>query len=77
MCHIARIFRAVAGDCRLAAPTDFWRDISAAGNWTCLDSRSRIDERKLLLVYNYVHTVSLERFSLSVESIFAITLVLH
>ena len=52
--YIARIFRAVAGDCRLAAPTDFYMGISVTGNWTCLDSfsctydscsRSRIDER--------------------------------
>ena len=31
LCHKARNFLAVAGDCRLAAPADFCRDISAEG----------------------------------------------
>ena len=43
----ARIFRAVAGDCRLPAPTHFCTCISAVGNWTFSDPfsiRSRIFE---------------------------------
>ena len=40
LCRIARIFLAVAGDCRLAATTDLCKGIVAAGNWTRLDSFS-------------------------------------
>ena len=38
--HKGRNFRAITGDCRLAAPINFTRGISAAGNWTLLDSFS-------------------------------------
>ena len=40
LCYWGRNVRAIKGDCKLAAPINFIRGISATGNWTPLDSFS-------------------------------------
>jgi len=42
--HKGKNFQAIKGDCRLAPPINFIRGISAAVNWTPLDS-NRQDNR--------------------------------